>query len=434
MKKGILIRRIKSSTVIAFTLAWLSTSVYADDNTFDARSLAMGGTGVTTSTASNAAFHNPSMLASTSKDSFAIELPIISVRLQDENKLHSNISTLKSDGNALQSSIQAFQGGGPSQEQANAGPVASSLDSFNNALALTGNKSLVGDIFVGTVLGIPSQKAAISVFVDERATAGAQLNYVSADQTNLSNLSSQLSICSSTGNCSGANTALAADSTNGKLNPNFLQSELLVRGVVFKDVGIAAAHHFDFLQGIDLGITPKFSQVTTYDYAVSSQSSNISLNQGEKRYSAFNMDFGATKDFKTDGGNEVKAGMVVKNLVSHSFVTVLGNSIDVKPQATIGASYVTKLTTTGIDLDVIKNSPLLSDFSKDSQYLRVGAEFDAWRWVQLRVGYRYDIKGNYPGLPSVGLGLSPFGIHIELSAAYANSKEAALSLQTGFRF
>jgi hypothetical protein len=64
----------------------------------------------------------------------------------------------------------------------------------------------------------------------------------------------------------------------------------------------------------------------------------------------------------------------------------------------------------------------------------LGAEFDAWRWAQLRVGYRYDIKRNYPGLPSVGLGLSPFGIHIEVSAAYANGKEAALSLQTGFRF
>jgi hypothetical protein len=432
MKKEILIRRIKSSTVIALTLAWLSTSVYADDNTFDARSLAMGGTGVTTSTASNAAFHNPSMLASTSKDTFAIEFPIISVRLQDENKLHSDISTLKSDGNALQSSIQTFLG---SQSQADAGTVANSLDAFNNALGLIGNKSLVGDIFVGAVIGIPSQKAAISVVADLHATVGAELNYVSADQTTLSNLSTTMNSCaSSSSNCASAATTLQNDSSNGKLNSNILQSDLLVRGVVFKDVGISAAHHFDFLQGIDLGITPKFSQVTTYDYAVSSQSSNISLNQGKKSYSAFNMDLGATKDFKTDGGNEVKAGMVVKNMVSHSFVTILGNSIDVKPQATIGASYVTKLTTAGIDLDVIKNSPLISAFSKESQYLRLGAEFDAWRWAQLRVGYRYDIKRNYPGLPSVGLGLSPFGIHIEVSAAYANGKEAALSLQTGFRF
>jgi hypothetical protein len=293
----------------------------------------------------------------------------------------------------------------------------------------------MADLFGGVVIGIPGRTAAFSVLVDGRASLGSQMSYAASDQNTISALANKLTACNnSLANCGAALTAVNNQSTGGQLNSSTLQSQLLVRGILFKDIGLAAAHHFDFLDGVDLGITPKFSQVTTYDYAANAQSSSISLNQGEKKYSVFNIDLGASKVFKTEGGDEIKAGVVAKNLMSKDLKTVLNNSINIKPQATVGATYVTKLTTIGADLDLIKNSPLISGFSKESQYLRVGAEFDAWRWAQIRLGYRHDLKGNYPGLPSVGLGLSPFGLHVELSAAYANGKEAAFSLQSGFRF
>ncbi|MGB7650108.1 MAG: hypothetical protein WBL62_02780 [Gallionella sp.] len=121
-------------------------------------------------------------------------------------------------------------------------------------------------------------------------------------------------------------------------------------------------------------------------------------------------------------------------MIPSSGTTALGNRIEAKPLATVGVSYETAKTSSGIDLDLTPNKALMTGFNKDAQYLRLGAEFDAWRWAQIRIGYRHDIKGNYPGLPSIGLGLSPFGIHADLSFAAASKKEAAISLQTGFRF
>ncbi len=133
-------------------------------------------------------------------------------------------------------------------------------------------------------------------------------------------------------------------------------------------------------------------------------------------------------------GDDLKVGIAARDLLSRSFVTVLGNHIEVKPKVTLGASYLTKLTTLGLDIDLVPNKPMVVGLIKESQFVRVGAEFDAWSWAQIRMGYRHDVKGNYAGLPSIGLGLSPFGIHLDLSVASAGKKEVAVSLQAGFRF
>ena len=421
----------KRVAAIAFMLATSASFAHADDNTYDPRALAMGGTGVTTSNTRNAAFQNPSMLASTPRDSFAWEIPIITVRLQDQNKLRSAIDQLKADGSSLTAALQTFNAT-PNAPTANA--AANALNNFYNSLTPVGNKTLMADLFVGTMLGIPNKKFAFSLYVDERAEVGARFNYAAADQTTLSQLATDLRNCASSNNpTSPSCTAVKTANSNGQITN--LQSRLLVRGVTIKELGITVAHHFEGMGGMEIGITPKTMQLATYDYTLKAQqTNNITLDQGKKSYNAFNMDVGATKSFKAGSVDEIKAGMVVKNMLSKSFTTILGDSINIKPQVAIGVSYLTKLTTTGIDLDVIPNQPVIDGFSKESQYLRLGAEFDAWRWAQIRIGYRHDLKGNYPGLPSVGLGLSPFGIHIDLSAARAGDKEAAVSLQAGFNF
>lgn len=419
-----------SITAVAVALIWSATAAYADDNTYDTRSLAMGGTGVATSNTGNAAFENPSMLASTQKDSFAWQIPVISARLQDENNLHSDINSLKTTANNLSSAIQTFQA---NPTQATAGAAGVAIANFNNSLVSADNKSLMADLFAGTMLGVSRKNIAFAVYLDERVEAGVMFNYAPGDKGTINTIATAFSNCAANAaNCNASATTVNGLTTNGKINN--LQSQVLIRGVRTKDVGISAAHHFDFLGGVDLGITPKISQLTTYDFSVGAQSPSLSLNQGEKGYSTFNMDVGGSKSFKTGGENEIKTGIAIKNMLSKSFITVLGDSINIRPQAAVGVSYVTKLTTAGVDLDVIPNKPIISAFSKESQYLRLGAEFDAWRWAQVRIGWRHDLKGNYPNLPSIGFGFSPFGVHIDISAAYANQKEAAASLQMGVNF
>jgi hypothetical protein len=163
---------MKTKIVITFASALIWTAIpaltYADDNTYDPRALAMGGTGVTTSNTRNAAFQNPSMLAALPRDSFAWELPIVTVRLQDQNNLRSAIDQLKIDANNLTAALQTFNANPTSLNAANATAAANLVNKFNNSLIPVSNKTLMADIFAGTMLGVPSKKFAFSLYLDNK--------------------------------------------------------------------------------------------------------------------------------------------------------------------------------------------------------------------------------------------------------------------------
>lgn len=413
----------------AATLTLMCATAYAQDATFDPRALAMGGTGVTTSDNSNAVFHNAAMLASSKHDdSFSLETPVFAVRLLDPQNLQNDTTTLSNNANALTNALTAFNA---APTAVNAGVASGALANFNSSLLAVNTKTLSGNALAGMVLSIPSNRYAFSLYVDGRAELGAQFNYAAGDQATINTLATDLTACSG-GNaaaCTTANNAAAGGKVTG------LASTMSVRGVIAKDIGIAVARHVDSFYDLDIGIVPKFTQYSSYDFNQGAQgNTKITLNQGKKDFSAFSMDVGAAKTFQRDADTQIKAGLAIKNLIPSSGTTALGNRIEAKPLATVGVSYETPKTTSGIDVDLTTNKALMTGFSKDAQYVRLGAEFDAWRWAQIRIGYRHDIKGNYPGLPSIGLGLSPFGIHADLSVAAASKKEAAISLQTGFRF
>jgi hypothetical protein len=424
----------------------------AQDQTYDARSLAMGGAGVAISNTRNAAFLNPSALAS-GEDKFAWEFPIISARVLDEKKLLSDTDNLKTSANNLTAALQNFQNaqaalqanptnGNATAALASATAAGAALSSFNASLNTVSGKSLTGGVFAGTMLGIPSKNYAFALTLDARAELGAQFNYAASDSNTVLNLSNALTTCGAAnpanpgGVVVACQTAAAGVGANGTVNN--LQSKLLARGVVAKDIGITMAHRFDIQGNTDIGITPKFTQLRTFDLVSSAQSGNgISTNNGaanERSESIFNIDLGVARSLQKTEDHEIKAGLVVKDMLSRSVKTVLNNNIDIKPRATVGIGYLTKLVAAGADLDLVSNKPMIAGFGSQSQFLRLGAEFDAWKWAQIRIGYRHDLKGNYKGLPSIGLGLSPFGVHFDLSVAAASKSEVAAALQFGLNF
>jgi hypothetical protein len=293
----------------------------------------------------------------------------------------------------------------------------------------------MGTFFGGTMLAIPRSNFAFALALDGRAEFGGFFNYSAADQATVLGLGANLLSCS---NATNATFATQCGNANGQVGAggkiNGLTSAFDVRGVVIGELGLTAARHYDNLWGIDLGITPKIMRITSFDIVADAQSGNASATArsgNQKNDSAFNLDLGASKLYKNQYGHNVRTGFVVKNIFSKSLTTGLGNAIEIAPQATAGVAYGTNWFTGSADLDVIKNKPLIAGFSKESQFVRLGAEFDAKGWAQLRLGYRHDLKGNYVGLPSVGVAL----FHVaDLSIAYANKKEAALALQLGFHF
>lgn len=411
-------------------LCIMSCAAYAQDDTFDPRALAMGGTGVANADMSNAAFHNPAMLASsTPSQHIALEFPIYAMRVLDPYDLQSDTGKLSISANNFTVAMNNFNA---SKTIANAHTASVALSEFNRSLVTINHKTMTGNGLIGTMLALPNSDFAVSLYADARVDIAGQFNYAPNDQITLSNLANNLAACNATPTGYAACMAAVAATPGGKITG--LQSQLLVRGIFAKDLGLAVAHHFEDVLGLDVGVVPKITQFSSYDYTARAQSnSKISLSHGKQDFSMVNFDFGVAKSFHVDT-SEIKVGFAMKNLLPQHFTTALHNRVDISPQATLGASLATNLTTTGIDLDVIPNKAMLVGFSKDSQYLRVGTEFDAWRWAQIRIGYRHDLKGNFPNLPSIGLGFSPFGLHFDFSLAAANKSEIAVSLQTGAHF
>lgn len=442
---------MKKSALYVSVACLFATSVYAQDQTYDTRSLAMGGTGAAIANTRNAAFLNPGVLAS-KDDKFALEFPMISARALDAGDLQNDASTLQTDANNLTTSLTNFQNamntlqanptaGNASAAQAASLAAGTSLNTFNSSINKVSGKALTGSVFAGTMLAIPSQKFAFALMLDGRAELGAQFNYAAADNATVTSLATAMTNCgNAVGTAAQIQTACqtAANGVGAGGQVNGMQSQLVARGVVAKDVGITMARHFESLADTDIGITPKFTQLRTFDISSAAQSGNgISTNNGannEKSSSVFNFDIGALKSISKSESSEIKAGVVVKDVLSRTVQTVLGNDIAIKPRATVGIGYLTKLVNAGIDVDVTTNKPMIAGFGADSQFVRLGAEFDAWKWAQVRIGYRHDLKGNYKGLPSFGLGLSPFGVHVDLSVAAASKNEVAAAIQTGFHF
>jgi hypothetical protein len=271
--------------------------------------------------------------------------------------------------------------------------------------------------FAGGIITIPNKSFGVGLHVSGRADIGAKLVYDNNDRTGVVQpLKASIDACvTNFANCGAAAIAVnGVDANNdGQIDDNVLQSRLNVRGIANTDVGI----------------TVKAQKVRTFDYAVTAQQTEINADAGQKEEASGNIDLGVTKTY----GDAYKAGLVVKNVLKKEYTTALGNKIELKPQARVGVSHHRGWANVGVDVDLTKNDPIAAGFDKETQFAAVGAEFDLFSTLQLRMGYRHDLAGNYDGMPSVGLGFSPFGIHIDLSVA-GNDKEAAAAFQLGFNF
>jgi len=136
---------------------------------------------------------------------------------------------------------------------------------------------------------------------------------------------------------------------------------------------------------------------------------------------------------------------VIKNIIPHTYgfksiapgaasgsTQFTTGELNLKPQARVGASHTNSWSTVAMDLDLTSNAP--AGLEKKSQYVSLGAELNAWDWAQLRLGYRANIKDSNRNVPSLGIGLSPFGVmHLDVAVA-KSSKEIGASARLAFTF
>ncbi len=390
--------------------------------TVDPRALAMGGAGVAVGYVGSAPMFNPALLAGEAKDDFSLVLPQIGFRVSDPEEMIDAVDDFQSSVDDLTAATDAF----------NATPNVTTLAAMQSAAeVITGaynpgtntvagggtldgidNKPIEGWAGAALVAGMPGETLGWAVVVSGLAAGGGRVIV----DPNDANYLIQTSLDATSG-------------TIGDFDVNQVGSQVEGRGIAITEIGLSLAHKFDAFGGLQLGVTPKMLQVTTFDYMVNAATEDFNTDEGTKDDSAFTVDVGVLKELPLG----FRVGAVVKNAISNEFDTALGNTIEIKPQVRAGIGYQGDWFVVTADMDLAENDPI-GGFDQPTQYLAIGGEFDA-TFAQLRVGYRNNMAAEGDAEDTVytaGIGFW-LGFHLDIGVAW-NDDEVSGALQTGFRW
>ncbi|MDP2804766.1 MAG: conjugal transfer protein TraF [Gallionellaceae bacterium] len=453
-------------------------------NSFDPRTMAMGGAGVAVDDPSTAPFFNPALLSATDPTKkYSIELPVIGARAYDPGELRTKLDTLNTNITALNNSITATNlGSSPTSAQIALLPgrmstVSTNITTVNNLLNSLSNQPIQGEFGAATVIGVPGKNYGFAFYANAWAAVGGTLEY--NDSTTLSNLSTSVSsaanaLSSTTGTAAAACTAvqngtgtsadistclaaasnIASTLVNAQGVVNFststqIASKIHLRGVIVSEAGLSVSHGFvTNNHEWSLGVTPKIMQLQLFDALLSatngSSTSAVTGSDYLAKYNAYNFDLGLAKSYN----NGWRTGFVIKNVIPQTFdfksiasgaatgsAQSTTGTLNMKPQARVGVSRSNTWSTVAFDLDLTQNDP--AGLENKSQYAALGGELSAWGWAQIRAGYRADLLNTARNVASVGLGISPripyFKPHLDIGVA-GNKNEVGASLRLGFNF
>ncbi|MEA5230151.1 conjugal transfer protein TraF [Vibrio parahaemolyticus] len=373
---------LSNSLPLAFLLA--STSIHATNYSVDARSMGMGGTGVTTSDALTGPFINPAMIAvNASHKRFGLMLPALGVTASDSDRTLDVVDEIKAKYEHLVNT-----------------PSYKTLFELDELLDdLSDNQAVNVNSTVGVSAVIPNDRIATSIF------GSVQLDLISS----------------------------AEIATGSNPLDRYNHSTMVLAGSGILDVGVSFARELK-LKGhsVTIGISPKYQELRTY--SISKELGDFDLDNyedSEKKDARFNVDVGATWML----GNKWRFGVAAKNLIPYSIDTIDRIfTYSISPEVTLGAAYIRDSYSVALDADVTKLERFNIE-SDDTQMIRAGVEFDAWSIAQIRFGYESDLKSNLDDSISAGIGLNVFDKGLfDVAAQYAGENQAGVSANMTYKF
>lgn len=209
------------------------------------------------------------------------------------------------------------------------------------------------------------------------------------------------------------------DLQNSKLDALGQDSNITILGANLAELGLSIARDTTFLrQEVSVGITPKLQLIQIFEDRFGFNEINGFENSdymgNVKLITTGNVDLGVAKTWPGIMNGRVRAGMAVKDIIPQTFKSTAGRELKMSPKARIGAAHETRFSTLAIDLDLTENKPL--GYGSPSQQVGIGAEFDALNWAKVRAGYRKNLAIKDLHTVSTGLGFTPFGIGLDITA------------------
>ncbi len=433
----------KNKSLVALGVASLFVANHASaaGTWAEARSDAMGGTGVASGSYGSGALINPALLAKAHEDdSVTVILPSVGAQITDKDNLQDQIDDISDkvdrykkvvDDLTLQDII-TNPVGSLNQFQSAAGDLAGELESLRG-------KTANAKAAAGIAVSIPND--VLSVAFVTKAYARARVSS-SIDQQDIDYLRSIQG-----SNAVAAGVALDAAVNGSDVITRNLNSTASGRAAIVSDYGIAMAKQFD-LGGVpvSVGVTPKLQKTWLYNYTTSIytyDSSDWNSSRYRNDDTGFNLDAGVAADF----GESWTVGLSGQNLVSRDIDTKdiritngrTGKTVSykdtyqIRPLVTAGAAWHNDLVTLSADGDLTETKGFKSE--ENSQYVGVGAEVRPLSWLAVRAGYRADVKGNDSNVFTGGVGFAPFNrVHVDLMGLYGEDETWGAGAQLSVTF
>ncbi len=382
-------------SIVALSVAFASFSTYAANYSVDARIDAMGGAGTAAADYLAAGFHNPALVALEPTSAFGVLFPTIGIQFRDPDEL---VDGLEDFGDVYDN----FQNNPTNSD--NQTNTANALRNLDGRIAYVSGG-------IGGAIAIPTNTVSGNFFVKGYTEAIVLPEISDSDISAIEN---------------GTSTSLTSN------------ARVLAFGVV--DVGLALAGNVELAgQRIAVGVTPKSQQLYTYHYEVSVDDFDLDdwdADEHRTEDSAFNMDIGVAWQ-----NGPFRVALAGKNLISNEIKTAFRTreyTYHVDPLFTLGTAYVTDLVTFALDIDLNDQTRFSGsgpEIKDNTQLVRVGAEFNAWGWAQLRGGYINDLEDTLDSTLTLGLGLSPANtVHFDISASIIDTNSYGASAQLAFMF
>ncbi|WHQ75259.1 conjugal transfer protein TraF [Pantoea sp. Lij88] len=415
VKKSAQRSALKYSAVV--TALFLSSSAMAAGTWYDARNDAMGGTGVASSLYGSAVLANPALMTRAKPDdNVSIIVPSAGIQVTDKDHLLDKVDDITDTVDRYRTVLNNFTLAdflrGYPELRAASGDVANKLSD------LRGNKA-DGSAGAAIAVTIPNDTLPFAFITKAYGTAHVRANVVQGDIDYLR------------GVADGTRFPQFGDQNNLRSSANGLAA-------LTTDYGVAVAHEFTIAgQPVSVGVTPKVQKTWLYNYTASIYNydkNDINNSQYRSTDTGFNVDAGLATTFAENW----TLGVTGQNLVSRDLQTKEVNgyrdTYQIRPLVTTGLSWDKGPFTVTGDVDLTETKRFKSQ--DNSQYAAVGAEYRVLDWLQLRGGYRADMRSHDENVVTAGFGVSPFNkaVHLDLAGSVGANNTWGAMMQLGFNF
>lgn len=390
--------KIQNKILSIVALSICSQSAISIPFTFEGRSLGMGGVSVATADLATASWANPAMLTNQRPgDDFSLLIGL-GAFVRDDEDLISDIDNFQDADSKLQAAKAANDP---------AGVINASNEMLSIIQGLDG-KDMAVDVTGVAAVGIAFKTFAMSLSLRADAIGAGTVTDLSQNITEVD------------------------DSTKNILN---------LEGVVATEFGLSIAKAFKIYdKKVSFGIKPKVVDLQSFIYRESilnvSDASDVFDDGIKSDLGTFtSFDLGAAIDFT----QSFRLGLNVRNLLTDEF-DLGASTLSFDTNARIGLAYHNRFLTVAVDYDLTENKPLLANPAFENlktQYIGVGAEFNAFDFLQLRVGARKNLASGISDKAkdtalTAGLGFW-LGFNLDVAATVTENSVGAF-VQTGFRF